>query len=334
MTFEARVQAVMEEGFTARQARFLVTVMLHAGVCMRRQYCTFGGMVHGQTARDFFTRLTADRVATAYSAVHKRARIFHIHHRRLYAAIGEPHSRLRKPLAVGLAMERLMILDAVLAQPDVPWLATEREKLAHFTTVFGTSLPRERLPHVTFGTGARVTRRFFPDRLPIGVDTARDTHTFLYLATRSAPVDLRGFLHRHAELLRRLPRWKLRVLFPRHLESARERYAAACRQELATPLRLAIIDELQWYFDQRHALETLGVTKSAPDPERLARATRAFASDRFRALYRAWRSSGPHVLHDAGSPVLADALERQSGTLEFDLLARPYLHLSPLVGTA
>ena len=31
------------EGFTERQAAFLVTVMLHAGVCMVRQYCAFAG---------------------------------------------------------------------------------------------------------------------------------------------------------------------------------------------------------------------------------------------------------------------------------------------------
>ena len=30
-----------------------------------------------------------------------------------------------------------MLLDAVLARPDVPWLATERDKLAHFTVLLG-----------------------------------------------------------------------------------------------------------------------------------------------------------------------------------------------------
>ena len=34
MTFDERVQAVGKFGFTDRQARFLVTVMLHAGVCV------------------------------------------------------------------------------------------------------------------------------------------------------------------------------------------------------------------------------------------------------------------------------------------------------------
>jgi hypothetical protein len=37
MTFDERVKAVSEFGFTMRQARFLVTVMLHGGVCVPRQ---------------------------------------------------------------------------------------------------------------------------------------------------------------------------------------------------------------------------------------------------------------------------------------------------------
>ena len=35
---EQRVQAVKDCGFTERQARFLVLVMRHAGVCVPRQY--------------------------------------------------------------------------------------------------------------------------------------------------------------------------------------------------------------------------------------------------------------------------------------------------------
>jgi hypothetical protein len=56
-------------------------------------------------------RVKSGRIATPYAAMHARARLYHIHHRRLYTAIGEPHSRFRKPLPAGRAMERLMILD-------------------------------------------------------------------------------------------------------------------------------------------------------------------------------------------------------------------------------
>ena len=41
ITWEERVERVARQGFTERQAGFLVTVMLHAGVCVPRQYCAF-----------------------------------------------------------------------------------------------------------------------------------------------------------------------------------------------------------------------------------------------------------------------------------------------------
>jgi integrase len=44
-----RTEAVAAFGFTERQARFLVSVLLHSGVFVERQYCSFAGIVHGQT---------------------------------------------------------------------------------------------------------------------------------------------------------------------------------------------------------------------------------------------------------------------------------------------
>ena len=54
MTHAERVSAVAALGFTERQAAFLVLVMLHSGVCVGRQYCTFAGIVRGQKMSDFF----------------------------------------------------------------------------------------------------------------------------------------------------------------------------------------------------------------------------------------------------------------------------------------
>ena len=44
MTAEQRADAIAAFGFTRRQARFLVTVALHGGYCLRRQYETFAGI--------------------------------------------------------------------------------------------------------------------------------------------------------------------------------------------------------------------------------------------------------------------------------------------------
>jgi hypothetical protein len=48
VTPQERVAAVEKEGFTRRQAGFLVTVMLHSGVCLGRQYCAYSRIVVGR----------------------------------------------------------------------------------------------------------------------------------------------------------------------------------------------------------------------------------------------------------------------------------------------
>src|SRR6266851_7892783 len=168
MIVEERVGAVTELGFTPRQARFLVMVMRHSGVCLLRQYSAFAGIVHGQKTRAFFRKLVSRRYASAYECRHNRARLYHVHHYALYQAIGEPNSRYRRPLPAGRIAERLMLLDGVLANPDLNWLAKEGEKVAHFTTL-PCPVRVEKLPHLTTKAGSAPAGDPFPDKLPIGI---------------------------------------------------------------------------------------------------------------------------------------------------------------------
>ena len=63
MTFNERVKAVCEFGFTSRQARFLVAVMLHGGVCVPRQYARLAGTAYGHKVNVFFDKLVRLRYA-------------------------------------------------------------------------------------------------------------------------------------------------------------------------------------------------------------------------------------------------------------------------------
>ena len=56
MTFDERVRALALLGFSERQTRFLVTVALHGGFCLRRQYMAFAGLTYGAGVRDFLPR--------------------------------------------------------------------------------------------------------------------------------------------------------------------------------------------------------------------------------------------------------------------------------------
>ncbi|MDP3720074.1 MAG: hypothetical protein Q8T13_20120 [Acidobacteriota bacterium] len=330
MTFEDRVAAIASKGYTDRQARFLVTVLLHSGVCMVRQYCEFSGIARGQKTQNFFSALLERKHASFTTDPYQRTRIFHVQHRSLYEAIGQENNRNRKPVPVGAAIERLMLLDAVIGSRDLDWLATEQDKLAHFTRMFGTTIRREELPRLVFGEPPRTTTRYFPDKLPIGVSSDGQVRVFTFLVTGDDARDFRKFLQRHAELLRGLPAWRVRLLIPAHLAPARQVYLSAFQQELLSPMRLSAAAELQWLFEAQRT----GANDSAADQERLLRARLAFGTPRFRLLYRRWRNEGAGALSDLSSPALADAMARGTGKVEAHVLPHPYFHLRTLVGTA
>lgn len=325
MTWEDRVAAVEAQRFTERQAGFLVTVMLHAGVCMARNYERYAGIQHGQTSLDFMATLVKRRLATMHEIGPYTGRLFHIHAKALYRAIGEPDNRHRRPVALPRAVERLMLLDAVLADRNRLWLATEWDKVTHFT--LRQQVPRTDLPALTFRAGDAETVRYFPDKLPIGVDRDGWSTVFVYLVTRPVPVDFRAYLERHAELWRALPRWTLRLLVPQHFRAKASAFERAFREQIGTPLRPAVIDELRWWCAER----ARGQREAT---ERFDLAERGFRAPRFQAVYRAWQQRGDRVLEALISPISADALACGRAQLETVVLTRGYLHLLPLVGTA
>ena len=83
-------------GFTQRQREFLVTVMVHAGCFLERQYCTFTGTARGQNSREFVARLVARGLARAIEPGRGRGRLYHVHHKPLYEAIGHPDNRTQR----------------------------------------------------------------------------------------------------------------------------------------------------------------------------------------------------------------------------------------------
>lgn len=325
MTCEERVDHVARQGFTDRQAAFLVTVMLHAGVCVGRQYCAFAGITYGQIVCDFLDSLVARKYASAQPCGSSRWRLFHVHHKRLYSAIGEPNNRHRKPMALPRAVERLMVLDGVLLDRQTRWLATEREKFAYFTLTH--RVPRQDLPSLTFRAEDSETVRFFPDKLPIGIEPDGRAHVFVFLLVQDVPIDFRTFLERHAELFRALPAWTVRLLVPAHNRTAIPLYEAAFREQLASPLRPSVVDDLRWFFQARRR-------RPADSEDRFDQAVRAYGAPRFQALYRAWVERGDAVLEATQSSTLPDAMARGTGRLDCHVLPYQYTHLLPLVGTA
>jgi hypothetical protein len=191
MESQDRIAAVVRLGFTERQARFLVFVMQYSGVCLLRQYSSFAGTVHGQKTRKFFAKLVSRRFATAYACRHNRGRVYHVHHKALYRAIGETDSRHRRPLSPDRVIQGLATLDAILSAPAIEYLATADEKTQRLS----------------------IESHLFKDKQPVGIDPDGRV-VLLYIATEARSPRFVAFLQRQQELLRSLPAWTLRLVVP------------------------------------------------------------------------------------------------------------------------
>src|SRR5437867_3423002 len=249
----SRIGTLMLFRFIKRQAPFLVHVLVFSGVFLERQYRTFTGLAHGQKTHNFLAKLITAGYATPLTpgALH-RGRLYHVQYKPLYEAIGEPNNRHRKVASLGRFVERLMLLDAVLADRRYGWLGTEQDKRTYFREALERDLPDNWYPHLTFGDGATKITRFFPEKLPIGVPLKGERrHVFLYLATREQPTDFRLFLLRHADLLKWVDEWTIRVLLPRRFRKAAALYRYAVRDAFLMPLTPGQVEQLDWYFRAR-----------------------------------------------------------------------------------
>lgn len=304
-----RIHAIVEHGFAERQARFLALVMRHSGVCVPRQYAQVAGIAQGAKCNAFFERLVRRGHARAIECVHNRARLYLVHSKLLYRAIGEASSRFRRPVSPRLALERLMLLDAVLSTPADQWLSTPAEKAAELPLT-----PEMKLP----------------DGFPIGVQ-ADGRIVVLYLAPEPWPDAFRTFLRAHTPLLQSVPQWTIRIVLPRRFGHAHDDYQRAVHEELESPLSPALFDDLKRYFECRRTIHTTGDLR-ADDIFRAGH--RKFGTPRFDDLYRRWIKQGDESFNSASSTAITEALESGAGHVESFVLPHSYRHLSPLVGQA
>jgi hypothetical protein len=326
LTAAERVQTVVDFGFTERQARFLVLVMRHAGLCLKRQYASFGGIANGgEKCNAFFEKLVRRGFAVASDCIHNRARLYHVRHKPLYHAIGEPDSRFRRAVPARSAAERLMRLDAVLMSTDLEWLTTRAEKLAWLRARTAVDVG-DRHGDVALPVDATVGQ--CPGTFPIGIDS-RGHLVLVYLATVPWTDDFRMFLIGHIEVLRVARTWTLRLVFPTTLRRAVAAYQTVIREELESPLSAERLSELRHHFFHRRRGTDVG---SLPEPLRtkLSGYADAFSGPRFTHLYRRWVAAGDEVLTE-GSTAISEALASGRANVEAVVLPHSYDHLLPLV---
>ena len=94
-------------------------------------------------------------------------RVCRIFSRRMYRALHAEDIRHRRAASEEVLLRRLLSLDYVLEHPDLPWLPTEPEKVRAFEAL---DIERLLLPSRLYRGAAGNTRRYFPLKLPVGLD--------------------------------------------------------------------------------------------------------------------------------------------------------------------
>ena len=215
-----------------------------------------------RTARDFVRALLQARISgrpvADVQTVDGRW-IYRIFNKTIYRELGIANVRHRREASIEVMRRRLLSLDFVIDHPDLPWLATEQEKVACFEQL---GIDPELLPKRIYYGRANGRVRYFHIKMPVAVEQDRAVFTYIDpgMGTRSE-LDSWGAAHRNLwrklrESSRRVEvaavAWEQHVLdrAGRVLTSWRGRAITDAEQE-AIMLRQAIADT-DWDTLERH----------------------------------------------------------------------------------
>ncbi len=171
-----RDDSLRELGWRDWEAAWLTLVCLHSGVFTRPQF-TEHHRCDRKAASRFVARLFDAGVAREHPLpeIDTRLHYCHLTGRGLYRALSIENVRHRRKAEDVVLWRRLLSFDHVVRHPDLPWLATEQEKVDYFT---GHGIRRDQLPSRLYGGAAKRTRRYFALKLPIAAD--EHSATFVY----------------------------------------------------------------------------------------------------------------------------------------------------------
>lgn len=242
-------------GFTSREAEFLYLIGTNTGVFTSTQYCRYTGARRGWSTDRLAEKLSKFGFLTAIK-LSQFLTINHLHHKKFYAAILTPDSRLRRRMSLGLMHQRLQYADFIVSHPAYEFIGPEAHKVAFFCETLG--LDATLLPTGEWKSRDRskVTERPFPERFPIFVDeeTGAPTPGFVYGEDPSDRFSqFRTFLAEHRALIQAAPSAKLIYISPnsRRREMAHDvvRAMFAGQPTLMTP-------ETERYFTMRRDIES------------------------------------------------------------------------------
>ena len=162
--------------WTGTDAEWIALVCLHSGVFIRSQYAAWRATSRTSALR-LVHKLLAAKVAVeqAEPNISQQAPLIRIYKRRLYNALGAPNVRHRKDAGPDVFLRRLLSLDYVLENIDLPWLPTEPEKVQYCESL---GIAEKLLPKKTYAGAVGSTPRYFSIKVPVAAE--QDRVTFVY----------------------------------------------------------------------------------------------------------------------------------------------------------
>ena len=129
-------------GLTGREAEWIALVCLHSGVFTRSQFCYFFDAVSDRKRALRFVRDMVKRGLAVEDALpNKRggAKASRISNKKIYRALEIENVRHRRDADDSVMLRRLLSLDYVPENPELPWLPTEQEQVAFLDLLASTA---------------------------------------------------------------------------------------------------------------------------------------------------------------------------------------------------
>ena len=282
------IERIRRYGYTETEARFLYLAATHSGYFTQRQFLRYASVEKGGLGSRLIAKARVlGHMRSAQFGLHTM--IHNIYGRRFYEAIAKENIRNRRHLSPDLVRTRLLILDFVLARPELEYLETEHAKRQYFHSHLKLSLSL--LPCRIY-KGAKdntETRRYFVDRCPIFLDRQDSSEVPVFVYCDHGESSLFGFvsyLESYKPLLRSLPAFRLIYASPNPKKCQRARGLFTRRISKRASIDVA---HLQRYFAIRSLWES-GKTAalSRADRDLLRQGDEQYRDAFLEEIYRHW----------------------------------------------
>jgi hypothetical protein len=268
-------------GYTESEARFLYIAATHSGYFTVRQFLEFAKAKSGKRSACFVEKLIVLGHASAQRYT-RNSLVYHIHSRRLFAAIGKDHLRHRREHELDHIKTQLLALDFILTHPENDYFETAQKKHQYFTEIL-------KLDSALF-TSKEPNRKpiAFSDGFPVFLDgqspESPPVVTFTYVDSGHWNLDpYAAHLRRYRPLFQRLPSFQFIYI------STSTRLQGEARELFSFLIKGEGLPDLLRYFDVRTKWnrKQYGLVTDA-DLIFRNEAKKRFTGPMFETLYRLW----------------------------------------------